>query len=147
MRKMYRFDRFFRGAILIRPIKLSSRGKFHQGTTPKDSARAMPSNASQASQKFHAGGFGGYVSYLTNIYHGFQWLVAEAVGFEPTKGFPPCSVSNRVLSASQPRLRRRSFNVAVRAGQEGKRPAPGALSQCGAALRTDHHRHRQHRAA
>ena len=31
--------------------------------------------------------------------------VAEAVGFEPTVRFPVRSVSNRVLSASQPRLR------------------------------------------
>ena len=31
--------------------------------------------------------------------------VAEAVGFEPTVGFHPRSVSNRVLSASQPRFR------------------------------------------
>ena len=37
------------------------------------------------------------------------WL-AEAVGFEPTVGFHPRSVSNRVLSASQPRFRRFPFS-------------------------------------
>ena len=46
--------------------------------------------------------------------------VAEAVGFEPTVGFHPRSVSNRVLSASQPRFRWRIFNGAVQPGQGGK---------------------------
>ena len=47
--------------------------------------------------------------------------LAEAVGFEPTVGFPLRSVSNRVLSASQPRFRWRLFNQARVRGQEGKR--------------------------
>ena len=46
--------------------------------------------------------------------------MAEAVGFEPTVGFPLRSVSNRVLSASQPRFRCVSFNGAGQRGQEGK---------------------------
>lgn len=46
--------------------------------------------------------------------------VAEAVGFEPTVGFHPRSVSNRVLSASQPRLRRIPFSEEGAAGQGGK---------------------------
>ena len=45
--------------------------------------------------------------------------LAEAVGFEPTKGFPPCSVSNRVLSASQPRLQLR-YLIGGRGGGKGK---------------------------
>ncbi len=49
-----------------------------------------------------------------------QGELAEAVGFEPTVGFHPRSVSNRVLSASQPRFRRVLFNGAGQAGQEGK---------------------------
>ena len=56
--------------------------------------------------------------------------MAEAVGFEPTVGFPLRSVSNRVLSASQPRFRRVSFNRAGGRGQEGKRRwALGILRQ------------------
>lgn len=51
-------------------------------------------------------------------------LVAEAVGFEPTVGFPLRSVSNRVLSASQPRFRRLSFSHPCARGQEGKASAP-----------------------
>ena len=47
--------------------------------------------------------------------------MAEAVGFEPTVGFPLRSVSNRVLSASQPRFRRGLFSGAAGRGQEGKR--------------------------
>lgn len=43
--------------------------------------------------------------------------MAEAVGFEPTVEFPPRSVSNRVLSASQPRLRRVPFNGGQARGQ------------------------------
>lgn len=39
------------------------------------------------------------------------------MGFEPTVEFPPRSVSNRVLSASQPRLRRVPFNGAKARGQ------------------------------
>ena len=46
--------------------------------------------------------------------------MAEAVGFEPTVGFPLRSVSNRVLSASQPRFRSVPFNGAGAGGQEGK---------------------------
>jgi hypothetical protein len=46
--------------------------------------------------------------------------VAEAVGFEPTERFPVRSVSNRVLSASQPRLRLSRFSRVRRKGQEGK---------------------------
>ena len=67
---------------------------------------------------------------------GRDWgQLAEAVGFEPTVGFHPRSVSNRVLSASQPRLRRVPFSRAGAAGQGGKvaggrrfpgRPFPGA---------------------
>ena len=57
-------------------------------------------------------------------------VLAEAVGFEPTVGFPLRSVSNRVLSASQPRFRRGSFNRAGGRGQEGKRcRALGILQQ------------------
>ncbi len=41
------------------------------------------------------------------------------MGFEPTIGFPLCSVSNRVLSASQPRLRRVVFNRGAGRGQVG----------------------------
>ena len=45
----------------------------------------------------------------------FRRKLAEAVGFEPTVGFHPRSVSNRVLSASQPRLRpASSSNPSVR---------------------------------
>jgi hypothetical protein len=43
--------------------------------------------------------------------------VAEAVGFEPTERSPVRSVSNRVLSASQPRLRYVCFIRVRRAGQ------------------------------
>ena len=46
--------------------------------------------------------------------------MAEAVGFEPTVGFPLRSVSNRVLSASQPRFRRFPFSHGGARGQEGK---------------------------
>ena len=68
-----------------------------------------------------------------------EWQVAEAVGFEPTVGFPLRSVSNRVLSASQPRFRYPSFSDAARRGQEGKGEnwdkagncAPGAFGGCG----------------
>ncbi len=56
-----------------------------------------------------------------------QGQVAEAVGFEPTVGFPLRSVSNRVLSASQPRFRRDLFSDAGGRGQEGKRDG-GAVS-------------------
>ena len=51
----------------------------------------------------------------------FLGELAEAVGFEPTVGFPLRSVSNRVLSASQPRFRSPPFNGAGGRGQEGKR--------------------------
>lgn len=54
--------------------------------------------------------------------------VAETVGFEPTEGFPPRSVSNRVLSASQPRLRRASFKGRAGRGQ-------GGIALCGPILR------------
>ncbi len=47
-------------------------------------------------------------------------ILAEAVGFEPTVRFPVRSVSNRVLSASQPRLQRASFNNAKARGQGRK---------------------------
>ena len=47
-------------------------------------------------------------------------FVAEAVGFEPTVGFPLRSVSNRVLSASQPRFRQVLFICAPPRGQGGK---------------------------
>ncbi len=53
------------------------------------------------------------------------YVLAEAVGFEPTVGFPPRSVSNRVLSASQPRLRRHhlsgggAFDKAEKRGRRG----------------------------
>jgi hypothetical protein len=46
--------------------------------------------------------------------------LAEAVGFEPTERFPVRSVSNRVLSASQPRLRRALSSHPRERGQEGK---------------------------
>ena len=65
------------------------------------------------------------------------WL-AEAVGFEPTVGFPLRSVSNRVLSASQPRFRRDLFSEAAGRGQEGKRwhqrDLAGVMSRACAAL-------------
>jgi hypothetical protein len=47
-------------------------------------------------------------------------VLAEAVGFEPTERFPVRSVSNRVLSASQPRLRRALSSHPRERGQEGK---------------------------
>ena len=46
--------------------------------------------------------------------------MAEAVGFEPTVGFPLRSVSNRVLSASQPRFRCVPFSDLDGREQEGK---------------------------
>lgn len=54
--------------------------------------------------------------------------MAEAVGFEPTVGFPPRSVSNRVLSASQPRLRRISFSGLQRGGQEEREMGRGFVA-------------------
>ena len=53
-------------------------------------------------------------------------FMAEAVGFEPTVGFPLRSVSNRVLSASQPRFQHLSLSHPCEKGQEGK-----ALAHCG----------------
>jgi hypothetical protein len=50
--------------------------------------------------------------------------LAEAVGFEPTVGFPLRSVSNRVLSASQPRFRLPSFSHPCAREQEGKGEPP-----------------------
>ena len=61
------------------------------------------------------------------------------MGFEPTVGFPPRSVSNRVLSASQPRLRRGSFKRRSGRGQGGK---PAAARSCrAAALQAPSHGH------
>ena len=50
------------------------------------------------------------------------------MGFEPTIGFPLCSVSNRVLSASQPRLRCCTFNGAGSGGQERKAAGAGEMT-------------------
>ena len=61
--------------------------------------------------------------------------MAEAVGFEPTVGFHPRSVSNRVLSASQPRFRWRIFNGAVEPGQGEKM---WRLSESGGPKRPGH---------
>ena len=63
--------------------------------------------------------------------------VAEAVGFEPTIGFPLCSVSNRVLSASQPRLRRPPFSQPRDRGQEGTREAGEWSLPCAVTLHLD----------
>jgi Type ISP C-terminal specificity domain len=53
------------------------------------------------------------------------------VGFEPTVGFHPRSVSNRVLSASQPRLQRTPFNHLRFAGQGGKGAPPHMAASAG----------------
>lgn len=63
-----------------------------------------------------------------------QEVMAEAVGFEPTVGFPLRSVSNRVLSASQPRLRRKSFNRVGQRGQ-GERLGHEGEKACGPGAR------------